>query len=246
MTEQALRIVILGAGSAIAEATARIWAADGARLILVGRDITRLGHIAADLKSRGASEAMPWLLDCAAPDSPATLDQMVQSLGALDVVLLAYGALGEQGQLERDPNAVAAIIQTNFTSAVGWCLAVASVLERQRAGSLLVIGSVAGDRGRQSNFIYGATKGGLARLVEGLAHKLAPLGARAVLIKPGFHRYANDGERAEQAGTIVGSTGGHRAVDRSHRPTRRTGLVCAADLAGHHAGRQEFADSSVQ
>jgi decaprenylphospho-beta-D-erythro-pentofuranosid-2-ulose 2-reductase len=186
MTEQAKRIVILGAGSAIAEATARIWAAEGARLVLVGRDITRLGQIAADLKTRGAIEAVPWPLDCAAQDSAAHLEDIVQTLGGLDVLLLAYGVLGEQGELERDPKAVAAIIQTNFTSAVGWCLATASVLETQRAGSLLVIGSVAGDRGRQSNFVYGATKGGLGRLVEGLAHKLAPLGARAVLIKPGF------------------------------------------------------------
>jgi NAD(P)-dependent dehydrogenase (short-subunit alcohol dehydrogenase family) len=59
-------------------------------------------------------------------------------------------------------------------------------LERQRAGALIAIGSVAGDRGRRSNFIYGACKGGLARLVEGIAHKLAPLGARAVIVKPGF------------------------------------------------------------
>ena len=186
MTDQAKRIVILGAGSAIAEATARLWAAEGACLVLVGRDAGRLGHIAADLKTRGAGEAVPWPLDCAARESPAQLEPMVETLGGLDVLLLAYGILGEQAELERDPKAVAAMIQTNFTSAVAWCLAAASILERQRAGSLLVIGSVAGDRGRRSNFVYGATKGGLGRLVEGLAHKLAPLGARAVLIKPGF------------------------------------------------------------
>lgn len=186
MSGQAQRIVILGAGSAIAETTARIWAAEGARLILVGRDPARLENVAADLKTRGADGATPWLLDCANADAAAQLDKMVEALGGLDVLLLAYGAFGDQAELEHDPKAVAKLIQTNFTSAVAWCLAAGAILEKQGAGALLVIGSVAGDRGRRSNFIYGATKGGLARLVEGIAHKLAPLGARAVLVKPGF------------------------------------------------------------
>jgi len=180
------RIVILGAASAIAETTGRIWAAEGARLILVGRDAARLESIAADLKTRGADDAKPWPLDCAKADAAAELTQMVEALGGLDLVLLAYGVLGQQAELEQDPRAVAALIETNFTSAAAWCLATRAVLAQQGAGALLVIGSVSGDRGRRSNFVYGATKGGLARLVEGIAHQLAPLGARAVLVKPGF------------------------------------------------------------
>ena len=186
MNGQGERIVILGAASAIAEATARLWATRGARLVLVGRDATRLEAIAADLVTRGAAQAIPWPLDCATADARPQLDQIVEKLGGLDILLLAYGLLGDQAELERDPSAVAKLIQTNFTSAVAWCLAAAAILEKQRVGALLVIGSVAGDRGRRSNFIYGATKGGLARLVEGIAHKLAPLGARAVVIKAGF------------------------------------------------------------
>jgi short-subunit dehydrogenase len=186
MSGQVQRIVILGAGSTIAEATARIWAGEGARFILVGRDAARLDNIAAHLKTLGANDAMPWPLDCASADAATQLDQMVEALGGLDVLLLAYGVLGDQARLECDPNAVAKLIQTNFTSAVAWCLSAAAVLEKQHAGTLLVIGSVAGDRGRRSNFIYGATKGGLAHLIEGLAHKLAPHGARTVVIKPGF------------------------------------------------------------
>ncbi|MGP8231694.1 MAG: SDR family NAD(P)-dependent oxidoreductase [Methylovirgula sp.] len=181
-----LRIVILGATSAIAEATARLWAARGARILLAGRNEARLNEIASDLKTRHATEAIDWPLDCASADASAELSKMVDRLGGLDILLLAYGALGDQAELERDPAAAAKLIITNFSSAAAWCLAAASVLERQRAGTLLVIGSVAGDRGRRSNFIYGATKGGLAHLVEGIAHKLAPLGARAVIIKPGF------------------------------------------------------------
>jgi short-subunit dehydrogenase len=185
MNGQGERIVILGAASAMAEATARLWATRGARLVLVGRDATRLEAIAADLLTRGAAQAIP-PLDCATADARPQLDQIVEKLGGLDILLLAYGLLGDQAELERDPSAVAKLIQTNFTSAVAWCLAAAAILEKRRAGALLVIGSVAGDRGRRSNFIYGATKGGLARLVEGIAHKLAPLGARAVVIKAGF------------------------------------------------------------
>jgi decaprenylphospho-beta-D-erythro-pentofuranosid-2-ulose 2-reductase len=180
------RIVILGATSAIAEATARLWAARGARIVLAGRNESRLNEIAADLKTRGASETIDWPLDFVNADASAELAKMVERVGGLDILLLAYGSLGDHSELERNPAAVAKLIATNFSSAAAWCLAASAVLEKQRAGTLLVIGSVAGDRGRRSNYIYGATKGGLAHLVEGLAHKLAPLGARAVIIKPGF------------------------------------------------------------
>ena len=186
MSSENSRIVILGATSAIAEATARLWAVEGARLVLVARDKDRLEPIAAHLKTLGAAETRLVALDCATADARAELTRMVEELGGLDILLLAYGALGDQRALEKDPAAAAQLIQTNFTSAVLWCLAASEILERQRSGALLVIGSVAGDRGRQSNFIYGACKGGLARVVEGIAHKLAPLGARAVVVKPGF------------------------------------------------------------
>ncbi len=177
MTESPKRVAILGAASAIAEAAARIWAARGARFVLA---------IAADLKARGAAQADTLVADCAEVEPTSELTRIVDILGGLDVVLLAYGALGDQSRLERDPAATAALLRTNFTSAAAWCQAVAAVLERQRAGALVVIGSVAGDRGRGSNYVYGASKAGLGVLVEGIAHRLARVGARAVLIKPGF------------------------------------------------------------
>jgi decaprenylphospho-beta-D-erythro-pentofuranosid-2-ulose 2-reductase len=180
------RIVILGACSAIAEATARLWAAEGARFTLIARDKDRLDAIASHLTTLGAAEARTVALDCSKADAAAELAAIVEALGGLDVLLLAYGTLVAQSELEKTPAAVANLIQTNFTSAVAWCLAASAILEQQRSGALLVVGSVAGDRGRRSNFIYGACKGGLACLVEGIAHKLEPLGARAVVIKPGF------------------------------------------------------------
>jgi decaprenylphospho-beta-D-erythro-pentofuranosid-2-ulose 2-reductase len=186
MTETVNRVVILGATSTIAEAAARVWAARGARLVLVGRNAERLEAIAADLKVRGAARAEALVADCAIVDATSEVERIAGTLGGLDVVLLAYGSLGDQAELERDPGATADLLRTNFTSAAAWCQAVATILERQRSGALLVIGSVAGDRGRRSNYVYGASKAGLGVLVEGVAHRLAKSGARAVLIKPGF------------------------------------------------------------
>jgi short-subunit dehydrogenase len=182
----AQRIVIIGAASAMAEAAARLWAAQGARIALVGRNGARLQAIAADLKARGATELTIAELDCAKADASAELNKLASDFCGLDIVLLAYGVLGDQGACERDPAASAEMLQVNFTSASAWCQAAANVFEAQKSGSLLVIGSVAGDRGRQSNYVYGASKAGLGVLVQGIAHRLARNGARAVLIKPGF------------------------------------------------------------
>ena len=186
MSDAPRRIAILGAASAIAEAAARLWAAGGARFVLVGRDPDRLHAIAADLRARGAAGAEPIVADCAAANAGVELERIAGLLGGLDIVLIAYGVLGDQARLERDADAAQALMQTNFVSAAGWCLAAANRFERQRFGSLVVIGSVAGDRGRASNYVYGASKAGLGVLVEGIAHRLAKSGARTVLIKPGF------------------------------------------------------------
>ncbi len=186
MTDSPERVAIIGATSAIAEAAARIWAARGARLVLVGRNAVRVEAIAADLRVRGATQVETFVADCAQADPPSLVKRIVEMLGGLDVALLAYGVLGDQAQFECDPDAMADLLHVNFTSAAAWCQAITAVLERQRSGALLVIGSVAGDRGRASNYVYGASKAGLGVFVEGVAHRLARAGAAAVLIKPGF------------------------------------------------------------
>jgi decaprenylphospho-beta-D-erythro-pentofuranosid-2-ulose 2-reductase len=175
------RIVALGALSDIAAATLRRYAGAGVDMILFARDETRLERLADDLRVRGAA-VRTVAGDLADPDAPAALE----GLGEVDLFLLAYGVLGDQRALERDLRAAHALIEVNFASAALWCLAAANVLERQGRGTLAVIGSVAGDRGRQSNYLYGATKAGLATLVEGLDHRLSRRGARALLVKPGF------------------------------------------------------------
>lgn len=183
------KVVILGATSAIAEATARLYAAEGAALALVGRNAGRLGEIAADLKARGAAAAEVEATDLVrTQDAQAQLQALAARLGGLDDVLLFYGVLGDQARAESDMAHAREILDVGFTSAAEWCLASASILEAQGRGALVVIGSVAGDRGRQSNYVYGAAKAGLGVLVQGIAHRLAlrGRGARAVLVKPGF------------------------------------------------------------
>src|ERR1700730_15614917 len=101
MNERANYIVILGATSAIAEAAARIWAAQGARFVLVGRNTQRLEVLAKDLRARGAGEVDFYVLDCALADATSELRQIVEKLGRLDILLLAYGVLGDQAQLEQ-------------------------------------------------------------------------------------------------------------------------------------------------
>jgi short-subunit dehydrogenase len=180
------RILVLGALSEIAESTCRLYAAEGAHLLLVARDRKRLAAVAADLKVRGAASVDIKAGDLTKLDPEESLAKWTATLGGLDLVLLAYGALGDQRSMEGDLAAAATLIDTNFRSAALWSLAVANHLEAARRGTLVVIGSVAGDRGRQSNYLYGATKAGLGTLVQGIAHRLAASGARAVLVKPGF------------------------------------------------------------
>ena len=182
------RVIVLGALSAIGEATARLYAAGGARLVLAGRNAERLGQVADDLVARGAAEAKAWPIDFAAgADAAAELGRMADHLaGPVDAIMLFYGVLGDQALAERDPGEAARIIDANFTSAAPWCLAAAALLERQKAGVFAVMTSVAADRGRRSNYVYGASKAGLNVLVEGIAHRLAGTGAHAVAVKAGL------------------------------------------------------------
>lgn len=182
------RVIILGAQSAIAEAAARRFAAEGARIVLAGRDQGRLNEIAHDLAARGSQQVHAAALDFQTePDPQARMREWADRIGGVSHVLIAFGVLGDQAQSESDLKAAQHVIDANFTAASLWALAAANVLEQQATGVLMAIGSVAGDRGRRSNYVYGAAKGALATLMQGLAHRLSAAGdARAVLIKPGF------------------------------------------------------------
>lgn len=180
-----LHVLMLGAGSGIAQATARLYAAEGAVIGLAGRNAERLDAIAHDLTARGASRVEIFEIDFVTAEPAQALADMVAKLGGGDHFILAYGVLGDQAAAERDLTAAQTILDVNFRSAAGWALAAANLLEQQGHGSLVVLGSVAGDRGRRSNYVYGAAKAGLAVLVQGIDHRFRGRGPRAVIVKPG-------------------------------------------------------------
>jgi len=177
-------LLVLGATSAIAQAVARRHAAGGGRVVLAARNMARLAEIAADLRARGAAEVVEERADFLVADPDAALARLLAH-GAPDLVLLAWGALGDQREAEASGEAARALIEANLTSVALWTLALARALPRERASTIIVLGSVAGDRGRQSNFVYGAAKAGLAVLCDGLRHRLHGTPIRVLLVKPG-------------------------------------------------------------
>lgn len=179
-------ILILGATSAIAERFARLRAGQGETMLLVARNGPRLEAVASDLRARG-TVVRTLELDLADPPGGygAAFDSMAATLGSIDLVLLAYGSLGEAQGAATDPDEAVRIIHTNMTSACAWLMAAAAYMERRGCGTLAAITSVAGDRGRRSNFVYGAAKGGLSVLLQGLAHRFAGTGVRVLDVKPG-------------------------------------------------------------
>lgn len=188
MTDQESKgaVLVLGATSAMAEHAARIHAQRGDRLVLVARSADKLAHIAADLEARGAASVRTEVMDLSEADG---LDDRLEALldgRPLLRAYLFYGVLGDQRQAEGELDVARDLMVTNYLSAALWCLAIGNILERQGHGALVAISSVAGDRGRQSNFIYGSAKAGLSTLVQGLDHRLARTAARAVAIRFGF------------------------------------------------------------
>lgn len=184
------RLIVLGALSAIAQATCRRLAMEGAHFALFGRDGLRLRAVADDLMARGA-RAEVFVRDLMdAQEADEALGAAARALGGVDGIFLFYGLQGDQAQAEASGTHALQILQVNFTSAALWMLAGARLLEQTvtqgTKPALLAITSVAGDRGRRSNFVYGAAKGGLSILMQGLAHKAAGKGPRIVAIKLGF------------------------------------------------------------
>lgn len=181
------RILIIGATSAIAEAAARQWAARGDALFLVGRKRQKLDDIAADLKVRGAASAGVFEMDATdAAMHPSMLEAAVTALGGLDVALIAHGTLPDQKACEASVAMMLAEIDNNGLSVVALCTLLGNHFEAQGSGSIAVISSVAGDRGRQSNYVYGAAKGMVTRYLQGLRNRLAKKNVQVLTIKPGF------------------------------------------------------------
>lgn len=181
------RTVIVGATSAIAEQCARQWLAQApADLLLVGRDATRLERVAADLQVRSPeSHVRVAALDFHSPRAMADLVTSAFADGAPERVLIAHGLLPDQAACQCDLGLAADALWTNGASAALLAEAFAGAMQDAGRGCLGIIGSVAGDRGRKTNYVYGAAKGLVDRYAQGLQHRLAATAVRVVLIKPG-------------------------------------------------------------
>lgn len=181
------KMLIIGATSAIAQATTQLFAQQHDALFLVGRDADKLEALAADLKVRGAYQVDYAALDLNEFDKhPSILEQAYASLEGLDTVLVAHGTLDDQKTCEQDFAQTEQALRTNFLSVVSLLTPIANRLEKQRYGCIAVISSVAGDRGRQSNYIYGTAKGALTIFLQGLRNRLHSANVCVVTIKPGF------------------------------------------------------------
>ena len=180
------RILVLGATSGIAEACIRLWANRGDSLYLVARNADKLAAVAADAKTRGASHvgsAVANLDDTSA--HPEVLAHAINSLGGLDVAFLALGVLGDQVDAEKGFTAADQVLHTNFVAPVSLLTWLANYTAQRHAGTLAVLSSVAGERGRKSNYVYGSSKAGLTTFVDGLRNRIDREGVKVMTIKPG-------------------------------------------------------------
>lgn len=180
------KVLVLGATSAIAQATCRLLAARGAALHLVGRNAPQLEAVAKDLSVRGArvSTRVQELNELSSHEE--LVSHADSELGGMDGVLLAQGLLGSQPESERSWEEAQKVLTTNFVGPASLLTHVANLLEQRGAGTIVVISSVAGDRGRQSNYVYGSSKGGLNVFLQGLRNRLARSNVAVVTVKPGF------------------------------------------------------------
>ncbi|WP_208027904.1 decaprenylphospho-beta-D-erythro-pentofuranosid-2-ulose 2-reductase [Rhabdothermincola sediminis] len=180
-------MLVLGGTSEIALATARRLVARGCRLVVLAvRDPDTAAGATSQLERLGAS------VDVVAFDALDTsshqrvIGDVFDRHGDIDLVLLAFGVLGDQNTFDHDPTAAAAAVSVNYVGAVTASLAVAERFRDQGHGTLVVLSSVAAERARRTNFVYGSSKAGLDAFTQGLGDALAGTGARTMVVRPGF------------------------------------------------------------
>lgn len=182
-----MRLLIIGATSAMAQEAAKCFAADGAEMFLVGRSAQKLRDVASDLTVRGARGVETYIVDLNDFEQHAAmLNAAIAAFDGLDAVLLAYGTLGDQRKCELSVAETMREFTTNCTSVIALLTLLANYFEGQRRGIIAVITSVAGDRGRRSNYVYGAAKGAVSLFLQGMRGRLSDAGVTVLTIKPGL------------------------------------------------------------
>lgn len=181
-------VLILGAASAIARAVAGEFGRRGYDLLLAGRDVEELDRLAADLRLRFGVKTQSRAFDALALDTHGAFVEACRkaSEDSLAGAVLCFGYLGDQSVAQKDPTEARRILDTNLGGAVSILSLLANHFEEKRGGFLCALSSVAGDRGRQSNYFYGAAKAGLTVFLQGLRNRLFRSGVRVITIKPGF------------------------------------------------------------
>jgi decaprenylphospho-beta-D-erythro-pentofuranosid-2-ulose 2-reductase len=181
-------VLVLGGGSEIAQATLRRLVANRTRtIVLAAREPEKLAGVVDELRALGATRVETVAFDAEAADShEALIDDVIDRVGDLDLVLVAFGVLGDQAEAERDPAAATEIARVNYLGAVSLSVPLASRLRAQGHGIIVVLSSVAGERARRSNFVYGSSKAGLDALFQGLGDSLVGSGVHVLIVRPGF------------------------------------------------------------
>jgi short-subunit dehydrogenase len=181
-------VLILGASSSIARAVAHQFARAGHPIVLAGRDVEDAGRDAADLRLRYGVSAAARRFDATDFASHGELvDGCTTDANApLEGVVVCHGTMAEQDEAARDFAVARRMIDTNYTSAVSILNPLADYFERRKGGFICAVSSVAGDRGRQSNYLYGSTKAALSTYLQGLRNRLGKFGVKVVTVKPGF------------------------------------------------------------
>lgn len=180
------KVIILGATSGIALEVERQLALQGCELLLIARSTQRLAELRADLVVRGATQVLTYSADLASVQQHSAIFTFCRrSFPDFDTVLLAYGSMHDQKDSESSIDVLLDELQVNFVSATAILSLFAADLERRRTGCIAAITSVAGDRGRRSNYVYGSAKGALSLFLQGLRSRLHPSGVRVITIKPG-------------------------------------------------------------
>src|SRR5579859_5008111 len=182
-----MKVLIVGATAALAHETAKHFAHEGANLFLVARTPEKLMAVADDLKVRGAGCVETLLLDVNTLERhQELLEQAIAALDGLDMLLIGHGTLGDQRKCEQSVDETMKEFTTNALSVISLLTISANYFEQQRRGCIAVISSVAGDRGRQSNYVYGSAKATVSTFLQGMRNRLAKSGVAVVTIKPGI------------------------------------------------------------
>lgn len=182
-----VKLLVLGATSAIAMATMRLYARRGASFYLVARNEEKLALVAADVQVRGAAAVHTGVMDLDRTEyHTALLQDAHEKLQGIDVALIAHGVLGDQAAAEQDYRVAEQVIRTNLLSSVSLVTWLANYFVAQKRGTIAVISSVAGDRGRKTNYVYGTTKAALSTFLQGVRNRVDRVGVNVITIKPGF------------------------------------------------------------